>query len=90
MTQITVTFERKLTDGNYGSEGVTASWTHDIDDDGDSGSEVYVAAHMLLKSFVLGALAESAAQQVSFVARKELQAHDKDLEQQESLEDLPL
>lgn len=68
MTEITVTYERKFSDGNYGSEGVSFSVTIP----GDNAMAQFQSTHDILRSFVLSALAKSAAPMVARVAAREL------------------
>ena len=74
MSQFTVGYERKLSDGNYGSEGLSMTWTWTNDDAEQqevSGEAIEVAASFLRKT-VLAHLARSAAARVAFEARREL------------------
>jgi hypothetical protein len=68
-TQITVSYERKLSDGNYGSEGCSLTWTGPHDQDYGS----IVAA---LRVQVLAFLSRSGAPEVAWKATHELQPHD--------------
>ena len=69
--QFTAQYERKLSDGNYGSEGLSLSVTVTISDEAEdwSTSEDYARD---LRTMVLGFLATSQASQVAHAARREL------------------
>ncbi len=79
MTDITVQYERKFSDGNYGSEGLSLSWTVSYD---DSASELAAdpevirarCAHIAasLRASVLTELAKSEARNVAYAAQREL------------------
>ena len=75
-SSITVTYERKLSDGNYGSEGVSLTWTGPDRGDGSYASmaELYIGVAGMLRRQVLELLAKSAASQVAHNARRELGA----------------
>lgn len=66
--QYSVSYERKLSDQNYGSEGISASWSWSLDDSAIAPG----AAIEWLRSVVLGELARSAAEPVRRVAEREL------------------
>ncbi len=90
MSQLySVSYERKLSDGKYGSEGMTAAWTWE-----GSGvpGEMEQAAEEI-RAFVLGHLARSADGQVAAAARHELRSKSKAAPNgeavAESLEDTP-
>ena len=97
MAEFTVSYERKFSDRNYGSEGVSASWTWDPHDQPDMHfpeDQVHNAVQ-ILKTMVLGELARSAAESVRWAAEHELNppaarepvnAHMPD---DDNLEDLP-
>lgn len=71
MTEITVQYERKFSDGNYGSEGLSVSLT--IENNGEV--EPFVDAESLshtLRRFVLGELSQSGAERVAWAATREL------------------
>ncbi len=71
--QITVQYERKFSDGNYGSEGLSLSWTGPYVE-----SDKYVIAAMYaqiaggLRATVLTELSKSAASRVASAAAYEL------------------
>jgi hypothetical protein len=72
--QITVQYERKFSDGNYGSEGLSLTWTGPCGD----GETLVIAARYTqiagaLRASVLGELAKSSALQVARAAKRELQ-----------------
>ena len=69
--QFTAQYERKFSDGNYGSEGLSLSVTVTISDEAEdwSTSEDYARD---LRTMVLGFLATSRASQVAYAARREL------------------
>jgi hypothetical protein len=67
VSQVTVHYERKFSDGNYGSEGLSLSWTVD---DADLAAGERIAA--TLRTAVLRQLARSAARPVAYSARQEL------------------
>jgi hypothetical protein len=75
MGQLSVSYERKFSDGNYGSEGLSLSLTVDVPDpelDND-----YVEHHAgWLRGLVLHELARSAAERVRWAANHELHARD--------------
>jgi hypothetical protein len=78
--QITITYERKMSDGNYGSEGLLMSLTLDLD--AESFAQAQMEGVLLLdllhdraiqlRSAVLGELATSAAERVAWAANREL------------------
>jgi len=69
--QFTAQYERKFSDGNYGSEGLSLGVTVTISDEAEdsSTSEDYARD---LRKMVLGFLATSQASQVAYAARREL------------------
>lgn len=81
-TQITVSYERKLSDGNYGSEGFSMSLTVDIDAESFAQAEeegvllvdVLHDRAVQLRAAVLSELALSEADRVAWAAKRELQA----------------
>lgn len=78
MTDITVHYERKFSDGNYGSEGLSLSWsvTYEDTDDLACDQEVVDARCRLiastLREAVLTQLANSEARNVAWAAQREL------------------
>lgn len=94
MSQFTVGYERKLSDGNYGSEGLSMSWTWTNDDAAEreiSGESIELAVAFLRKT-VLAHLSRSAAARVAFEARRELDPRPQAVaapSDSENLEDLP-
>ena len=98
--QFTVMYERKFSDGNYGSEGLSLAWTGTYEDDDPLviGAK-YAQVAAALRAHVLEQLARSAAERVRWAANREL--HDRepkptpDVDIREpiavsDLEDLPL
>ena len=77
MNEITVQYERKFSDGNFGSEGLSLSWTTAYDD-GDIAIDPELIAMRCtaisdaLRSAVLSELAKSTAPRVANQARYEL------------------
>ena len=69
--QVSMTYERKLTDGNYGSEGVSLSWSGTRRELRDPGA---ILAD--LRRQALDVLAHSASERVAGAARRELAFHD--------------
>jgi len=91
--ELTVQYERKFSDGNYGSEGYSMTWTWTPEEDGGPG-EALEAAALLLRHLVLTQLAGSLSSTVSFSAMRELHAKDPKPDGEaepaaEDLEDLP-
>jgi hypothetical protein len=99
MSGFVVSYERKLSDGNFGSEGLTLSWSWQDDevDDVDDGqvTEQLETASQFLRTLVLTELSKSAAERVRFVANHELRAREVKVsvepmsELEPDLEDLP-
>jgi hypothetical protein len=88
-TTITVLYERKLSDGNYGSEGLSMASTVTIGQDNWRIDELLVLARQLREA-VLGQLAQSTAVMVARVAAGELQPPARrDAVPEQDLEDLP-
>jgi len=99
VSQISVSYDRKFSDGNYGSEGLSVSWTSD--ELGEMGSEEVEATLRpmvrFLRLFVLGRLADSASERVRWAANRELHPEQKPADDKlavtvpddVSLEDLP-
>jgi len=67
--QITVQYERKLSDGQYGSEGCSLTWTGPHDQD-------YGSIAAALRVQVLAFLSRSGAAEVAWKAKHELQPRD--------------
>jgi hypothetical protein len=85
MSALTVSYERKLSDGNFGSEGLVMSWSWDPEDDEDPKEQLLESAATFLRALVLGVLARSAAPYVARQAGRELQSPSPS----PSLEDIP-
>jgi hypothetical protein len=70
---VTVLYERKLSDGNYGSEGLSMAVTHSLDHD-----DLLKLGHLLeqaardVRRLVLSELARSSAPRVARAAAEEL------------------
>src|SRR4051794_16250532 len=99
---MTVQYERKFSDGNYGSEGLALSWTVTYEDDSDLAADppiVEARCHEIgsaLRAAVLSFLSTSAARNVGYAAQRELNpppppplAYVPTEAPTESLEDLP-
>lgn len=71
MNEVTIHYERKLSDGNYGSEGVSCSTTFSHPGEPIT-DEDFAATVAALRRSVLGQLSKSAAQQVAWAAQREL------------------
>src|SRR6266498_493697 len=77
-TTITVQYERKFSDGNYGSEGLSLSWTVTYTDNDELAIDEDIAnarcAHIttILRNAVLEQLAKSEAERVAWAANREL------------------
>jgi hypothetical protein len=71
MNEFTVQYERKYSDGNYGSEGLSLSWTFAIDEE-DLNTETVTASIAMVKRVVLGELGASKAERVAWAAAQEL------------------
>jgi hypothetical protein len=77
-TQITVSYDRNFSDGNYGSEGLSLTYTatYEIAEDlAIDESMISARCQSLtrnLREAVLGELAHSGAERVAFMARREL------------------
>ena len=68
---VTIHYERKFSDGNYGSEGISLQITYGVDADGTT--DEAVAAHIrFLRQTVLSRLAASPATLVARAAQREL------------------
>jgi hypothetical protein len=100
VTDVTVQYERKFSDGNYGSEGLSLSWTVTHEDTGDLAADPPVvdarcrAIGSALRAAVLSFLSTSEARNVAFAAQRELnppppRAPAGPAAPTESLEDLP-
>jgi hypothetical protein len=93
MGQLTVHYERKFGDGNFGSEGLSLSLEVDVPDQ-ELVSEYVEDRAGWLRSMVLTELARSAAERVRWAANHELKAREPKpalaLDGEEtSVEDLP-
>jgi hypothetical protein len=93
MTDVAVTFERKFSDGEYGSMGLSMSWTVTYDDSAlDLAAEpALVSARCdviasALRDAVLTFLSRSGAQRVSYAAKRELEAPEREARIRESAE----
>jgi len=73
MAEFMAHYERKLSDGNYGSEGLPLSWTWDIDTEGELPSESVELTFDMLRTLVLTQLGKSQARQVAWAAKHELE-----------------
>ena len=101
MTEITVTYERKFSDGHFGSESLSLSWTYEETPmDKEIGFDESVAAAVeMVRSAVLTELSHSGSEGVRWAANRELHGSDPKSERDEvaiatdgeetSLEDLP-
>ncbi len=89
MAEFMAHYERKLSDGNYGSEGLSLSWTWDIDSEGELPSESVEVVFDRLRTLVLTQLGKSQAQQVAWAAKRELNPPEPEPADTPSLEDLP-
>jgi hypothetical protein len=100
VNQLSVSYERKFSDGNYGSEGISVSWTWDAEaeDERERPGGSMEAALIYLRRLVLRELSKSAAERVRWAANHELHAGDPKPAAEalaapedvpESLEDLP-
>lgn len=70
MTDITIQYERKMSDGNYGSEGLSVSMTETFEQPpSDDDLDVLVRR---LRVFVLVELSKSEARNVAYAAQREL------------------
>jgi hypothetical protein len=93
-TVVSVSYDRKFADGNYGSEGLSLSWTVTYEDETDLAcdSEIVEARcneiAAKLRVAVLQELSRSRAYQVARAARQELEPSVTGVT--EDLEDLPL
>lgn len=85
-TVVSVSYERKFSDGQYGSEGLSMSWTVTYEDDTDLACDsVMVEARCReigskLRIAVLQQLGESRANRVAWAARDELQDPEPQLQ----------
>jgi curli biogenesis system outer membrane secretion channel CsgG len=100
MTDVTVQYDRKLSDGNYGSEGLSMSWTVTYDDsDNDLAADQAVVSSRCqvigsaIREAVLSFLSKSEARNVAYAAQRELNLPPPRTAEPapptESLEDLP-
>ena len=77
-TQITVQYERKFSDGNYGSEGLSLTYTASYEIGADLAIDEEViglrcaSLTARLRDAVLTELAHSAAERVAWAAQREL------------------
>ena len=96
-TVVSVSYDRKFSDGNYGSEGMSLSWTVTYEDETDEAcnSEVVEARCSMiaakLRTAVLTELGKSRSRMVALSARDELGLPPQRVpsDSSESLEDLP-
>jgi hypothetical protein len=75
VSELSVSYERKFSDGNYGSEGLSVSWSWDAADSEGPGEAIESVA-LMLRTTVLTQLANSAAERVRWAANHELHARD--------------
>lgn len=71
MTDVTIQYERKFSDGNYGSEGVSFSTTYTLEGEPITDEE-FTAVLASLRRCVLGELSKSEARNVAYAAQREL------------------
>jgi hypothetical protein len=77
-TRVSVQYERKLSDGNYGSEGLSMSWAVSYEDVGDLACDAAIVdarcqlIASALREAVLSQLATSEARNVAYQAAREL------------------
>jgi hypothetical protein len=79
MAEFMAFYERKYSDGNYGSEGLALSWTWTTDaveEDEDAAGDMLETTTQFLRTLVLTELAKSAAERVRWAANHELHARD--------------
>jgi hypothetical protein len=82
-TVVSVSYERKFSDGNYGSEGLSLSWTVTYEDDSDYACDAQIVEARCteiaskLRVAVLQELGKSRAHRVSWAARSELLPPDE-------------
>lgn len=72
--QISVSYERKLSDGNYGSEGISFTSMFSVDPDENFNVGAFSSVVDSLRTAVLTELSHSAAERVAYIARRELSA----------------
>jgi hypothetical protein len=70
MTDVTVQYERKLSDGNYGSEGLSLSLSETLET--DPGDDALDVIFQRVRVFVLTELSKSQAERVAWAANREL------------------
>jgi hypothetical protein len=93
-TVVSVSYDRKFADGNYGSEGLSLSWTVTYEDETDEAcnSEIVEARcneiAAKLRIAVLQELSRSQARQVAWAAQHELELPITD-SPPDPLEDMP-
>jgi hypothetical protein len=90
---VTVLYERKLSDGNYGSEGLSMAVSHSLEPS-ERLDDVLVSIARVMRQLVLGELARSAAPRVARMAEQELNPGSRNKpvpvdNGAEELEDLP-
>lgn len=88
MNELTVQYERKYSDGNYGSEGLSLSWTFAIDEK-DLNTETVTASIAMVKRVVLGELGASKAERVAWAAAQELGPPPLPVKATDEEEDIP-
>ena len=84
---LTIFYERKINDGNYGSEGLSLGMTMSVVED-ELGATV-MTLHEKVRGLVLSLLAASEAPRVAAVAAAELNGKLPKPQDELDLEDLP-
>ena len=87
MTEITIHYERKFSDGNYGSEGLSLSETFTVADGQLSPDFEPIALHM--RELVLGFLVAHGSPNVAYAARRELNPPTPAIAPLAELEEIP-
>jgi hypothetical protein len=86
MAEFTAHYERKFSDGNFGSEGYSLSWSWINDDEDSDPTEGFGSAGEFLRRMVLEQLAKSASYSVAAAAKRELEAPEREARARESAE----
>jgi hypothetical protein len=73
VSEFIVQYERKISDQNYGSEGLAMSWSWTDDTDPEGPGEALEAATLFLKKQVLTLLGQSRSRAVRSAAQFELE-----------------
>jgi hypothetical protein len=76
MNGFVVSYERKFSDGQYGSEGLSLSWSWEPEDDEEPVTGQLETTVQFLRTLVLTELSKSAAEGVRYRANHELNARD--------------